>query len=174
MLSTMSMLRSFDELSRRLDRAFESVGQGVARSQFTPALNIWQDAESLTVEAELPGFRREDVEILATHDTLTIRGERVREEPQDAEAVRFERSFGRFERSVSFGVPIDPEGVSASLRDGVLRITMPKTPEARARRIEVTGELPASAHSRPAELPQSEAHTQTGAAETTNPDGSRA
>ncbi|TVS00686.1 MAG: Hsp20/alpha crystallin family protein [Phycisphaerales bacterium] len=171
MLSTMSMLRSFDELSRRLDRAFESVGQGVARTQLTPALNIWQDAETLTVEAELPGFRREDIEILATHDTLTIRGERVRHDPQGAEAVRYERSFGRFERTVSFGVPIDPDGISASLRDGVLRITVPKTPEARARRIEVTGELPAGTNPRPAELPETSPER---AGEASNPESSRA
>ena len=170
MLSTMSMLRSFDELSRRLDRAFESVGQGVARTQFTPALNIWQDAETLTVEAELPGFRREDIEILATHDTLTIRGERVRQHPQGAEAARYERSFGRFERAVSFGVPIDPDGISASLRDGVLRITMPKTPEARARRIEVTGELPAGTNPPPAELPETSPKR---AGEASNPESSR-
>ncbi|MCA9285970.1 MAG: Hsp20/alpha crystallin family protein [Phycisphaerales bacterium] len=103
-----------------------------------PALNVWVEDEKLFLEAELPGFRMDDIEILAAEDTLTIKGRREQAVPEGATAHRLERSSTSFERAIDLPFAVDPAGTTATLRDGVLRVTMPKAPSARVRRIEVT------------------------------------
>jgi len=107
-----------------------------------PGLNVWRDGERIVAEAEIPGFRMEDVELFATDDTLTLRGRRPSRVPQTTDGsraipLRVERSVQSFERSLRLPVPIDPEHVEATLVDGVLRVTMPLAQSARPRRVEI-------------------------------------
>lgn len=131
------------QMSREMDRVF---GREFARPfgrlaapAGLPALNAWQDEAALHVEAELPGFRLEDIEILAHDETLTIRGTREITTPEGATALRIERVTGSFERTITLPVPVDVEHVGATLRDGVLHITLPLTPALKPRRIAITG-----------------------------------
>ena len=102
-----------------------------------PALNIWEDDQNLYAEAEVPGLRMEDLEVLTTADELTIKGERKRPDDSHVTYHRQERDYGTFTRTVGLPVSIEPDRVEACMNQGVLKITMPKTESARSRRIQV-------------------------------------
>jgi len=132
-------------VAREMDRLFDSMLSTQPRGavpafngQWTfPPMNIWEDAENLYAEAELPGLKMEDIEVLVTDDELTIRGSRSVDLPEGARALRRERAVGTFERTCTLPAPINTEQVSAQLTNGVLSITLPKAAEAKPRRIAV-------------------------------------
>ena len=100
-----------------------------------PALNVWQDEEAFHVQAELPGVKREDLELSLKGREFRIAGERKR--PAESKPVHDERAFGRFERVFSLPEDLNPEGVKVDLRDGILHATLPKAPHAKTRRIDI-------------------------------------
>lgn len=102
-----------------------------------PALNVWEDDDTFTVEAELPGFKNEDVDISVMGGTLTVKGERKPEAPAGGVWHRRERAFGSFSRIVELGRDVDADKVEASFRNGVLTVSLPKAAAAKPRRIEV-------------------------------------
>jgi HSP20 family protein len=103
-----------------------------------PKLDIFEDKDKVTVNAELPGMKKEDIEVNVQGDTLTIAGERKEEhEEQQEETFRSERFFGRFQRSITLPQVVDPQKVQANYKDGVLTITLPKSEEAKPKQIEV-------------------------------------
>ncbi len=108
---------------------------GAGRSY--PALRAWQDGASIFVEAELPGFKMEDLEIALVGRELSIKGRRTPDFPDGAQVLVNERAAGEFTRTVRLGVPVDADRVEAALRDGVLTITLPKAEAALTRRIAV-------------------------------------
>jgi HSP20 family protein len=104
-----------------------------------PALNLWEDDDLLFIEAELPGYQLEDLEIyVVRNDQLVLKGER--QAPEHAKAVchRQERSFGTFNRTVSLPVAVDAEQVQARLENGVLKIQLAKSPLAKPKKINIT------------------------------------
>lgn len=103
-----------------------------------PALNVWEDERQLFVEAELPGLTMEDIEVLVQRDELTIRGQRKANGPADAAFHRRERGVGEFSRVVQLPYEVDSEKVSATIRDGVLSITLAKAEAALPRKIKVS------------------------------------
>lgn len=106
-----------------------------------PALNVWEDAESVFVEAELPGMELNDLEIFVTGDNqLSVKGERKAPQIENATWHRQERGFGTFTRVLALPVPVDADRVSAEFTHGVLTITMPKSAAAKPRRIPVKSE----------------------------------
>lgn len=137
----MSSLRT--ELDRAFGSLFDSaVGMtpfgGLGQREF-PAINLWEDELNLFAEAELPGLSMENVEVLAQANELTVRGERKDPENQGASYHRRERGVGSFHRVVELPVDVQADKVSATLRDGVLTITMPKAEAALPRKIKVNG-----------------------------------
>ena len=127
-----------DQLFDNLLEGFPRITEGTRFSASLPAVNIWEDNENLYVEAEVPGLALDDIELLVTGDELTINGTRkdVREE-QGLTYHRQERQKGRFSRVVPLPVDVDVERAEATLREGVLRLTLPKVAQARLRKIEV-------------------------------------
>jgi HSP20 family protein len=102
-----------------------------------PALNVWEDGENFYAEAEMPGLALEDVEVTASGSELTISGERKwTEQPGVMHHLR-ERDFGKFSRTIRFAGEIDADRVQATLRNGVLTVTLPKAEHRKARRIAV-------------------------------------
>jgi len=130
----------FGQIARDMDRLFESVATRPmvdSASRTWPGMNVWRDGDDIVAEAEIPGFRMEDIEVLATEHMLTIRGQRRSSTPENATALRIERSVSRFERSLHLPVEIDPDRVRATLADGVLRVTLPVAEAARPRRVQI-------------------------------------
>ncbi|MFO0974121.1 MAG: Hsp20/alpha crystallin family protein [Phycisphaerae bacterium] len=126
-----------DEMDRLFGEFLPDVSFDFGWARGFPALNVWEDEQNVFVEAELPGLTMSDIELTVLGGELTIKGERKLEEPKDATVHRRERMTGSFLRSLSLPVDIDADHVTAELHQGVLRVTLPKSPTARPRRIEV-------------------------------------
>lgn len=138
-------LREFNRLHDEMNRLFGRFGtDGGTWPTFAvsyPALNVWEDADNLYTEAELPGMEMNDLEIFVTGDNqLSIKGERKVPQFDKATWHRQERGFGSFARVLTLPVPVDADQVSAELTHGVLTITMPKSAAAKPRRIPVKAE----------------------------------
>ena len=106
-------------------------------SAWSPALDLYQNADNIVAVVELPGMRREEIEISLHDGMLTISGERKREASNYAEAARTERYIGKFRRSITLPTRVDANKVSASYRDGILTVTLPKAEEAKPKQIQV-------------------------------------
>lgn len=95
-------------------------------TRFVPAMNVWEDEKGFHVDTELPGVPMDDVEVLATSDTITIKGEHTDRTPENSASHVRERTFGSFERFVTLPSEIEPDAVNARLDHGVLHLTAPK------------------------------------------------
>jgi HSP20 family protein len=105
---------------------------------WTPAFDVYEDKDKFTVKVELPGMKREDIDISLDGNTLTVAGElKEEEEHKEADTYRAERFFGRFQRSITLPQPVDPNRINATYKDGVLTISLPKTEESKRKQIEV-------------------------------------
>lgn len=130
-------------LRDELDRLFESPWTELARtsqllSGWTPALDVYEDKDNFVVRAELPGMKREDIDVSLHDGALSVSGERKTEKQyEEAEVYRRERFFGKFQRTVSLPAPVAADKVKAQYKDGVLTITLPKTEEAKPKQIDV-------------------------------------
>lgn len=102
-----------------------------------PTVNVWEDGETYHLEAEMPGLSLEEIELSAGGDELTISGERKGKEEPGVTCHLRERDFGAFSRTIRFDGDIDPEHVNATLKNGVLSVTLPKAEHRKARRIPV-------------------------------------
>jgi len=135
-LNRLSTLR--DEIDRLFDLSLPSFSPETFGG-WSPALDVYQDKENVTVKVELPGLKKEDIDISLHDGVLSISGERKFEKTdQSGETSRSERFFGRFQRSVSLPTRVDGGKVSASYKDGILTVTLPKAEEAKPKQIEVT------------------------------------
>lgn len=129
-----------EDLNRLFDFSFPSFAPDAGLfSGWTPALDIHQDKENVYVKVELPGLKKEEIDISLQDGVLTIAGERKHEvESKEGESFRSERYFGRFHRSVSLPTTVDSEKVKAAYTDGILSVTLPKAEEAKPKQIEVS------------------------------------
>jgi HSP20 family protein len=137
-------LGRLSSLREELDRLFESPLTELARSSrlmggWAPALDVYEDKENFVVKAELPGMKREDIEVSFQDGSLSISGERKSETKHEAaETHRAERFFGRFQRTLTLPTAVATDKVKAEYKDGVLTVTLPKTEEAKPKRIDVS------------------------------------
>lgn len=132
----------FDVLRREMDRLFESFfpahREGGEPSVWTPRADLSETDDAYVLSLDLPGIRREDLEIMMENGTLRISGERnMQEEHEGRQYYRIERAYGRFFRSFDFGPNADPDNVEASFDDGVLTVRVGKLEDRKPRRIEV-------------------------------------
>jgi len=131
------------DLRDEIDRLFDAPFLELARtpqvlSGWTPALDVFETKDDVVVRAELPGMKKDEIDVSLHGGCLSISGERKSEEKhKDAEAYRTERFFGRFQRSVTLPSPVAMEKVKATYKDGILTITLPKSEEAKPKRIDV-------------------------------------
>src|SRR5690606_18719647 len=126
----------FGELRRHLDRMLDELDRRLPAPDGTPRLSLEDKGEALEVRADLPGFRREDVDVQLERNTLTIRARRETKVPDGYVAHRRERSAYRIARTLTLPCRVDAEKASASLEDGVLVLTLPKIAAEQPRRIE--------------------------------------
>src|SRR5215210_8650052 len=137
-------LRSLQEevnrlFSTNLTRGFGE--EGIGRGAWNPSVDIYENKDHIVLEAELPGMKREDFELSVENNVITLRGERQFEKKDDSDNYhRVERSYGTFTRSFTLPQTVSAEGANAEYKNGVLRVTLAKREEVKARRIEVKGE----------------------------------
>jgi HSP20 family protein len=131
------------DLRDEIDRLFDApLAQFSHASQFlsgwTPALDVFEDKDNVYVRAELPGMKKEEVDVSLHDGSLSIAGERKSEEKfKDAEVYRSERFVGRFQRTVTLPSTVAADKIKAQYKDGLLTVTLPKTEEAKPKHIDV-------------------------------------
>ena len=141
--SNLSGLDRWSNLRDELDSLFELPFWGNFQRQsqifsgWSPALDVYQNNDNVIARVELPGMRKEDIEISLHDGMLTISGERKTESKEGDKAERTERYVGKFRRSVSLPTQVDAGKVTASYRDGILTVTLPKAEEAKPKQIQV-------------------------------------
>lgn len=121
----------------RFDRVFEEFlrsPMGADRRMAYPPLNLSNDEDAIYVRAEVPGVPIEDIELTLTDKTLVLKGER---KGPEGKLFRQERPTGVFHRVVNIGVPVDRDKVTATMTDGVLTVTLPKSEETKPRSISI-------------------------------------
>jgi HSP20 family protein len=138
-----SPLNRLTSLRSEIDRLFESPLADLTQasrllSGWSPALDVHEDKDNFVVRAELPGMKKEDIELSLHGGGLSISGERKSDQKyEDAEVYRSERFVGRFQRTVTLPTPVAAAGVKAQYRDGILTVTLPKSEESKPKQIEV-------------------------------------
>lgn len=126
-----------------LQRAMESVmgsdwfGTRTSGSGAFPLINVFNDGDDFVVVAELPGVRKEDLDIQVRGDTLRIRGKKSIAYDEKASIHRRERSAGEFDRTLSLPDDVDAAKVSAEYRDGVLTLRLPRAESAKPRTVTI-------------------------------------
>ncbi|SFM64927.1 Hsp20/alpha crystallin family protein [Thermodesulforhabdus norvegica] len=115
-----------------LDRVFE-------RDRFwVPAFDVSETDDHIVVKADLPGIDPKELDISITGNVLTVKGEKKQEHEEKGESYhRVERTFGSFTRSFTLPADVDPNGVEATYKDGVLKLMIPKTEKSKRKKIEV-------------------------------------
>jgi HSP20 family protein len=133
-----------DEMNRLFNEFFGRGGGTEEGTWFSgawsPPVDIYETDEALVLKAELPGFSRDDIGIELKENTLSIKGERKREdEVKEGNYHRMERVYGAFQRSFMLPTTVEQEKVRASYKDGILELHLPKVPAAQPKRIAVSG-----------------------------------
>ena len=135
----------FRDLFRLQDQLFKTFGEtygtreeGGLTGAWTPAVDVFEDNDAITLKVELPEVDAKDVDIQVEANQLTIRGERKLENSENRDNYhRIERTYGMFSRTFTLPSTVDTEHISAESRDGVLRVVLPKRAETKPRQIKV-------------------------------------
>jgi HSP20 family protein len=143
-LPKLSSIPHLHELRQEVDRLFENyVGStpgDLLRGKHFPAINAWEDGESLIVQAEIPGVAMDHIEVYARGSELTLKGTRPSPCVQNARVFRQEHQTGDFERTIAIPIEMDPDHIEATLKEGLLTIRIPKPPLSQARKVPVRGQ----------------------------------
>jgi HSP20 family protein len=145
-----SPFRKLQRMSDEMDRMFDDFGLGrrwirpfgreSGTELWAPEVEVFQKNNELTIRADLPGLKREDVKVDITDDEICIQGERKHEREEEREGYyRSERGYGSFCRVIPLPEGAITEQAKANFKDGVLEITLPAPPPAaKGRRLEIT------------------------------------
>jgi HSP20 family protein len=139
----LSPFEQLTDLREEINRLFEAPFGEPTRATdsfcgWTPALDLHEDKDNLVATVELPGVKKEDIDVTVHEGVLSVAGERKQEKEQsEAGTYRSERFYGRFHRTVSLPKPVKADAVKAVYKDGILTVSLPKTEEAKPRQIEV-------------------------------------
>lgn len=137
--------RTMSDIQGEVNRLFDSFlgrptisGAGSAVRTWAPILDMHETKDELVMNFELPGVGEKDVTLSITGDLLTLKGERTaNREFKDENAYHAERVYGKFERHVQLPMPVQPDKVKATYRDGVLEVKLPKAEEVKPKAIKI-------------------------------------
>ena len=133
-------LEGLGEIQKEINRLFEG---SLSRPGFdvfntwAPAIDLFDEKDNFLVKAELPGLKKEDIDISYQDGALTISGERKEEKREGSNPARTERFYGRFQRTLTLPKRVDASKVKATYTDGILAVTLPKAEDAKPKHIEV-------------------------------------
>ena len=134
----------FDRIRKEMDRLWDSFleGRPMRRAgEWLPSIDVSETKSDLVIKAELPGMDSKDIDISLSNGFLTIKGEKNQEkEEKDENYHLIERSYGSFTRSVRLPREVQSDKITASFKNGVLRVTLPKSEEAKKKEIKVNVE----------------------------------
>jgi HSP20 family protein len=141
-------LRNVATLQDRINRIFNEAfadskdfEDEVSMSTWRPVVDIFDTANAIVIKAELPGIKKNDVSVDVKDNVLTIRGERsLTKKIKEENYYRKERCFGKFQRSFTLPEAIDPAGIKANFKNGVLEIEVPKAEEKKPKQISINVE----------------------------------
>ena len=126
-----------ERMRRDLDNVFTAGGRPDSNCSF-PLVNVYDNKDNIIVNAELPGFTKEKVNITFSDGTLTLSG---KQEPQvkgkGVSVIREERPVGEFEKSFRIPVKVEQDKINATFTNGILSITLPKSAEAKPKQIQI-------------------------------------
>jgi HSP20 family protein len=135
------MLR--DEIDRLFDSPLDALTSTSQQflNGWMPSIDLLEEENQLVLKAELPGMKKEDIDISLHGDVLTLSGERKEETAHEkAEVYRAERFLGKFQRTLTLPVAVNGNKVQASYKDGILTVTLPKAEEAKPKQIQIKAE----------------------------------
>lgn len=142
-MSTLVRWEPFRELAQlqgEMGRLFNGLLDGPSRASqgWVPALDVWETENEIVYAFDLPGLSEDTISIEAQDDTLTVSGEREKTtETEGDRFYRYERRYGSFARAVGLPAGVDDAKITASYKDGVLEVRVPKPEEAKPRRIQL-------------------------------------
>ncbi len=136
--------RDLISIQDRMNRLFEQTlsrsrgEEGGLATTWTPAVDIYETADTIVMKAELPGVAREDIQIQINDNTLTLKGERrFAKDVHEENYLRIERAYGSFHRSFTLPATVQQDKVRALFKDGVLELSLPKAEESKPKRISI-------------------------------------
>jgi len=130
----------FTDLQDEMNRAF---GRTLSRRDgwtqtFSPTLDVQEEADKFVIHADLPGMKKEDLNISALGNQLTLKGERKHDKENKEKDYHYsERSYGAFCRAIQLPTEVDTGKIQATYKDGVLELTLPKSENAKPKQISI-------------------------------------
>ncbi|HEX7128178.1 MAG TPA: Hsp20/alpha crystallin family protein [Thermodesulfobacteriota bacterium] len=130
-------------LRREMDRLFDRFSEFELpdlrwSGEWAPALDVSETRDAIVVKAEVPGIDPSQIEVTLEEGLLTIKGEKTEEkEAKEEQVYRKERVYGAFARAIRLPAAVDAAKVDATFKNGVLTVTLPKTPAAKGKTIQV-------------------------------------
>ena len=133
-----------ERMKREMDRVWDSFFEGLPRKrgeevgEWLPSLDISETKNDLVVKAEIPGIDPKDIDISLANDVLTIKGQKKQEvEEKEEDYHLIERHYGSFARSIRLPKGVQSDKINASYKNGLLRVTLPKSEEAKKKEIKI-------------------------------------
>ena len=134
------LVQIHDEIGSWFEGALKKEREGRKSAVWAPSVDVKETDKEVLVKADLPGIKKEDIEVSVDKDQLVIKGERKMEkEEKEKDYVRVERSYGSFYRSFNIGVPVNEDEIKADYKNGVLEINLPKAEVKKPKKIEISG-----------------------------------
>jgi HSP20 family protein len=129
------------EMNRLFNSSLSREGQreaGLLDGVWSPAVDIYDSKESILVKADIPGLKKEDIEVSVQGDTLVIKGEKKQEkEIKEKGFVRAERFYGNFQRAIRLPSEVETGKVDATYKNGVLELVLPKSEKAKPKQLKL-------------------------------------
>lgn len=132
-MRTIGSWNNFDDIFNEFDNSFFTTPS--VSSAFSPAMDVEEKEGVYLITVDLPGIKKEDIDIHVSDRTLTISGERVKE--KKGQGHYFERSYGQFARSITLPEHVKADDIEAHYEDGELKLLLPKAETAKAKTIQV-------------------------------------
>jgi len=132
-------LEALFSFQRALENQFSSdwLGNTTAGTGSYPPINLFRQGDDLVAVIELPGVKRDDLNIQAKNNTIRVAGRKAIDYPEEASAHRRERLWGDFDRTITVPMQIDPDGIRAEYNDGLLALFIPRAERDKPRTIEI-------------------------------------
>ncbi len=129
-----------DRLNRMFEQAYGQANGALEYGQWIPAVDLKEEESQFVLKADMPGMKKEDLDINVENNVLTISGDRRFEDEEKKESYhRIERAYGRFVRSFTLPTRVQSDAIGASYKDGILEVTIPKAEESKPKKIAIKG-----------------------------------